>query len=58
MAHAFTEEDLAALLRTALSIADDLGLWGVGARLDQALVDLTGAGVEPADEPEPLDALR
>lgn len=50
MAHHVTEADLADLLRAALAIADDLGLWGIGARLDQALVDLTGAGVDLADE--------
>ena len=58
MAQTFTEADLAAMLRSSLSIADDLGLWSVGARLDQALIDLTGAGMELADEPEPFEAMR
>ena len=38
---------LAELLRTALGAADALGLTGVGLRLDQALVELTGDGITP-----------
>ncbi|MDB5705953.1 MAG: hypothetical protein JWN66_3069 [Sphingomonas bacterium] len=58
MARRITEADLADLLRSALQIADELGEWSVGARLDQALVDLTGVGVEPAEErPIRVDAL-
>ncbi|MES1971798.1 MAG: hypothetical protein V4472_05010 [Pseudomonadota bacterium] len=50
MTNRLTERDLVDLLRSALAAADDLGLWGVGARLDQALVDLTGIGVLPVEE--------
>ena len=54
MTHQITEGDLADLLRSALAIADERGLWSVGARLDQALIDLTGVGVDPAEEPRRL----
>lgn len=46
MAQSSSAEDLERLLVIALAIADNLHLWGVGARLDQALVDLTGVGRE------------
>ena len=39
------EADLAAKLTEALIAADAIGLTGIGIRLDQALVELTGLGM-------------
>ena len=44
-----SKRDLADLVGTALSIADDLGFAEVGLRLDQALNALSGAGVAPPE---------
>lgn len=52
---AAVEADLAALIRAALVIADDMGLSGVGLRLDQALIELTGEGSAPDMDDASLD---
>lgn len=58
-AKAAAEGDLVALIRAALTIADDIGLTAVGLRLDQALIELTGEGSAPnlddgsLDDPSP-----
>ena len=51
------EQDLAALIRAALTKADDMGLIAVGLRLDQALIDLTGEGSAPDMDASVLDDL-
>lgn len=48
-----TEDDLVAMLKSALSIADGLALWSVAARLDQALIQLTGNGIATDEGPTP-----
>lgn len=47
--------ELEGLIRGALTLADDLSLWGTAARLDQALVELTGHGVYPPTHRESDD---
>lgn len=53
------EGEVIALIKAALTIADDIGLTNVGLRLDQALIELTGEGSAPnlddgsLDEPAP-----
>ncbi len=53
-----SKRNLADLVETALTIADDLGFAEVGLRLDQALIALTGAGVAPPEVCRVRDEIR